>query len=254
MLHAIIIDDEPSGLRSLELLLEKFVPGVKLVAQTTSGTEGIKLINNYRPDIVFLDIYMPGLNGFDLLEKLEFRNFHLIFTTAYEEYALKAIKQSATDYLLKPVDPEDLKNAVTKVMQKKKEKENAPDIFKLTKEITELTEKQSTKIALPGKNGIQFVAPEDITYIEANSNHSIVTLSNDNTVTVTKALKDYEAQLCTKNSTFIRIHNSFIINFNYVTKYLKEDGGYAVIKNKKNIPLSKNKKEEFLKLIGVIRG
>ncbi|MES2680155.1 MAG: LytTR family DNA-binding domain-containing protein [Bacteroidota bacterium] len=246
MIHAVLIDDEYNGLKSLELLIEKFVADVKVVASTIDPLKGVELINNYRPDIVFLDINMPNLNGFELLKKLEFSAFHLIFTTAHREYALKAIKESATDYLLKPIDATDLNLAVEKVKQKISEKQKQPDALDILKHIYEI---QDTRVSLPTKTAIEYVSPNDIVYIEAFSNYAVVFLRNGKEFTVYKALKDYEQQLCKNELAFIRIHNSYIINVNYVTRYLKDDGGYAVIQSRKSIPISKNKKEAFLKLI-----
>lgn len=114
MIHAILVDDEPRVLRSLELLIQKFVPEIKVVATTSEPEKAVELIDDYRPDVVFLDISMPGMNGFEMLEKLTFRNFHLVFTTAHEEYAIQAIRQSALDYLLKPVDAGELKKSLRK--------------------------------------------------------------------------------------------------------------------------------------------
>ena len=246
MLHAVIIDDESNGLKSLELLIKKFSPEVKVIATSTKAIEGVKLINDYRPDIVFLDIYMPNLNGFELLEKLEFRNFHLIFTTAHKEYAIKAIKEQAIDYLLKPIGSEDLNIAVEKVKRKIKEHQLPNDVYKL---LSGLQETQNIKIPIPGKNGIDLVHHNEIIHIEASSNNCVVTIQNKDSALVSKSLKDYEELLCKQEMPFIRIHNSFIINVNYATTYLKEDGGVVVMKDKKSIPISKNKKDEFLKLI-----
>lgn len=246
MLHAVIIDDELNGLVSLELLIKKYVPDVKLVAKTTDAFEGVELINNFRPDIVFLDINMPNLNGFELLEKIEFNKFHLIFTTAYEEYALKAIKKNALDYLLKPIEGTDLKNAIEKVNKNINDHSAMKNALQF---LNTLTEVKDIKVSVPAKTGIELVSGNDIMYIEADSNQAIVVLKNKSKINVTRSLKDYEKQLCEANKNFIRIHNSFIVNINYVTRYVPEDGGYAIIQNEKSVPISKNKKEEFLSLI-----
>jgi two-component system LytT family response regulator len=246
MLHAIIIDDEENGLRSLELLIKKFVPEVKVVATTTEAIKSVELINNYRPDILFLDINMPNLNGFEVLDKIEFRNFHLIFTTAHEEFALKAIKQRAIDYLLKPIGVEDLKKAVEKAQRASEQK--WPEVFSVLKELKETT---GMRVAVPTKEGIELVPSGQISYFEASSNNATVTFTNGNQTKALKSLKDYEEVLCTKDSDFLRIHNSYIININCVTRYVKEDGGYAVMNDKKSIPVSKQKKEEFLKRINL---
>jgi len=231
---------------SLEILLKKYCEDVKVVSSAADANTGIELINNYKPELVFLDIRMPGLDGFDVLDRIQYRDFHLIFSTGYVEYALRAIKQRAVDYLVKPVSKHDVIRAIEKVKKKTHELEKYTNIKAALKE---LHEAQPIRIAVPDRTGIELVMPDDILYIEAHSNRSVVVLSDGSVIEATKALKDYEGQLCGKELNFIRIHNSYIINVNYVTKYLKEDGGYAIIQDKKTIPVSRHKKEEFLNLI-----
>jgi len=247
MLHALIIDDEENGIISLSLLIKRVVPEIKIVATTVYAPRGITLINDFRPDIVFLDINMPDLNGFELLEKIEYKKFHLIFTTAHEEYALKAIKKSAVDYLLKPIGTEDLIKAIEKVKLKIKQNHQLPDTFALLKE---LGESQKQKVTVPSKSGIDMVAISEIMYIEANSNSTIVTFMDGKQLSSSKSLKEYESHL-SENNDFIRVLNSFIINIHGVAKYVKVDGGYAVMQNKKSISVSKQKKDEFLKRINL---
>jgi two-component system LytT family response regulator len=251
MLRAIIVDDELNGIKSLELLIKKFVPGLTIVASTTDATEGKDLINTLQPDIVFLDINMPVLNGFELLEALTHRNFYLVFTTAHQEYGLKAIKQSATDYLLKPIGEKDILDTVARVNQKIKAKLDAPDVKKLLGEIINL---KNTKVPLPGKKTIEYVTPAEILYLEAESSSTRVVLTSLESVLAHKPMKEYEQILCRDGLHFIRIHNSYIINVNYVSRYLKEDGGYVVMPGRKTIPVSKQKKEEFLAAINFTSG
>lgn len=248
MLHAVIIDDEANGVKSLELLVQKFVPDVKVVASTTSAVEGIDLINNFRPDIVFLDINMPVLNGFQVLENLDYKKFCLIFTTAHREHALKALKQNATDYLLKPVDIEELRKAVERARKKLSTHFDLPDFTSL---FVELPITDQMRVPLPGKNSVEYVQSSNIVYIEANSNTCKALIIGQQILEVNKSLKEYENLLCKSGNHFIRIHNSFIINLNHVVRYLREDGGYVVMQGKKTIPVSKNKKEEFLKAINL---
>lgn len=245
MLRAVIIDDESSGLISLELLIKKYTDNVKVVAAVTDAAKAIDLINDYRPEIVFLDIQMPNLDGFEMLQRLTFRGFHLVFTTAHKSYALRALKQGAVDYLLKPVDPAELKQAVERVNQKIQELNEQPDVEELLKD---WKGSQSQRIDIRTKTGIEFVEASQVMYIEASSNRTNVVLADGCALESAKGLKDYETQLCTEGSSFIRIHNSFIINVNYVNRYLREDGGYAVI-DKKSIPVSKARKDDFLKMI-----
>lgn len=246
MLHALIIDDEESGVISLELIIRKYVPEVKIVAKTINALEGVDLINNYRPDIVFLDINMPNVNGFELLEKIEYKKFHLIFTTAHVEYALAAVKKNALDYLLKPIDGDDLRKAIDKVVKSLEENNSVANALAF---LNRFRETEEMKVSVPGKDGIEIVPAKEMMYIEANSNQAIVVLKNGKKYHVSKSLKDYEKQLCSGEGQFMRVHNSFIINVNCVNRYLPEDGGYAVISDGKTIPLSKAKKDEFLKWI-----
>lgn len=248
MLHAVIIDDEANGVKSMELLVQKFVPDVKIVAHTTSPVEGIDIINNYRPDIVFLDINMPVLNGFQMLENLEYKQFCLIFTTAHREYGLKALKKNATDYLLKPVDIEELKMAVERAKKKLNNRVQLPDLKNL---YADWQGSDLIRVPLPAKGFVEYTPASSIIYLEAQSNTSKAMLTNNQCIEVSKPLKEYETLLCKSNSYFIRIHNSFIINVNHVVRYLREDGGYAVMQCKKTIPISKNKKDEFLKAINL---
>ncbi len=242
-IHTVIIDDEVNGVRTLELMLEQFAPEVKVVATSTSAREGVEIINNYRPELVFLDINMPELNGFDLLDLIEHKNFYLIFSTAHQEYALRALKINASDYLLKPIVLEELLSAVDKVKLKIEQNLKIPDIYDV---LSGLMEVRNMRIVLPSKSNIEYVSPSDIVYIEADSNSSQVMLRSGNLVKANYSLKEYEEQLCSKPLFFMRVHHSFIVNLHYVTRYVKEDGGYVVIQGKKSIPLSKQKKSEFL--------
>ncbi len=246
MIHAIIVDDEINGLRSLQLLLEEFSNEIKIVNLTNNAYEAVDMINNFRPDVVFMDISMPQLNGFEVLERLEFKNFYLVFTTAHKKFALTAIKYGATDYILKPIDKKELEACIKKIQHKIQEQGVRPDVFEMLKFINE---KNNFKVHLPTKKGIEYVIPRNIIYIEANSNYSIVSLTNGQNVQVTNALKDFELQLCKKDFNFIRVHHSYIINIDYVTRYIKDDGGLAVLKGIKKIPISRQKKDEFLTLI-----
>jgi two-component system, LytTR family, response regulator len=235
-----------NGIVSLELMIQKYIPEIKVVAKTINAIEGIELIDDYRPDIVFLDINMPNLNGFELLERVEYRNFQLIFTTAHEEYALRAIKKNALDYLLKPVDSEELKKAIERAKENLKKEDFVQNAFSV---LRSMKESDDIKISVPGKSSIDVVSACDIMYVEANSNQAVVVLKDKSKIQVSRSLKDYDQQLCGKKNNFIRLHNSFIVNVDYVMRYVPENGGYVVIQNDKTIPVSKNKKEEFLAMI-----
>jgi two-component system LytT family response regulator len=245
ILRAIIIDDEKSGVNSLRLLIERFIPDVKVVATATKPEQGIELIEDYRPEIVFLDIKMPGLNGFELLDRLTFRGFNLIFTTAYQEYAVKAIKSNALDYLLKPIDIEDLEKTIERVRLK-----GNTDWDKYKKILAELGSMKAIKILLPGRDKVEYVNVNDIVRLESISNYTIVHILKADKITVAKPIIDFENQLCNSEFNFMRVHRSHIINLHYVQKFLKEDS-VIVLADKHSAPLSKNKKEEFMKWLNV---
>ena len=240
MIHAVIIDDEKSGIKSLELLVNKFAPDVKIVATCTDPVQGIEIINSFRPDIVFLDIYMPGLNGFEMLESLTFKGFYLVFTTAYQENALRALKLNAFDYLLKPIDWEELKNTIERIKKRIDENYRMPEILNLIKN---LLNHQDFKLSVPTKSGIEYIMADDIIYIEADSNHSTIYLKNGSSMFTNKMLKDFEQELCENKRWFYRINHSFIIRIDSVVRISKQDNGFVTMLGEKEISISKQKKD-----------
>lgn len=246
MLKAIIVDDELKARENLQILLQDFVQSVEVAALCQNISEAIEAVKLHSPEIVFLDIQLQRESGFDLLTKLKEINFEVIFTTAYTEYAIKAFKFSAIDYLLKPIDIEDLKKSVSRV--EKRVGNN------MTSRLTELVQNlkfgsnENFKIALPTLEGLVFVKVNDIVYCEASSNYTqIFTLEGK--YLVSKTLKEYDDLLSDHN--FFRIHNSYLININSIKKYVKGDGGYVVLNNNISLDVSKRKKEAFLNKIGV---
>jgi two-component system LytT family response regulator len=246
MLKAIIVDDELKARENLLILLHDFVNGIEVVALCQNISEAIEAIKLHSPEIVFLDIQLQRETGFDLLTKLKEINFEVIFTTAHTEYAIKAFKFSAIDYLLKPIDIEELKKAVSKV---EKRVGNT-----MTSRLTELVQNlkfgpaENFKIALPTLEGLIFVKIDDILYCEASSNYTqIFTLEGK--YLVSKTLKEYDELLSDHN--FFRIHNSYLININSIKKYVKGEGGYVVLNNNTSLDVSKRKKEAFLNKIGI---
>jgi two-component system, LytTR family, response regulator len=246
MLRAIIIDDEKKGITSLELLIGKYIKDVKVVATTQDPEEGIELIENYRPEIVFLDIQMPNLNGFELLARLSYRGFNLIFTTAHQEFAIKAIKNNALDYLLKPIDHEDLEKAVDRA--KKNLDVDQWDNYKNLLE--QIGASRSNKISLPGREKVEYVTISDIIRLESDSNYTFVYTMKAERILVSKTIGDFEDQLCTDEHNFMRVHQSHIINLKYVKKFLKDEGEIVLV-NEHQTPLSKNKKDAFMKWLDV---
>jgi two-component system LytT family response regulator len=245
MVHAVIVDDEINGVKSLELLLKGFATDIKLVGTSTDAVKAVDMINLLRPDIVFLDISMPDLNGFDVLERLEHKKFYLVFTTAHKKYALQALKLGATDYLLKPVDFRELHKTIEKIKLQITVENQKPNVYETLQKIFEV---RNIKIHLPTKTGIEYVSPDDIIYIEADSKYARVNLVGDVTVNVTNGLKDYDIQLCKNELNFLRIHHSYIVNLNYVMRYMK-DGSSVIVSGKRMIPISRQKKEELMRII-----
>jgi two-component system, LytTR family, response regulator len=252
MLKAIIIDDERSSRNALRQKLGNHCPEINIIAECENGEEGIKSIEEKKPDIIFLDVEMPRMNGFTMLQQLQQRNpmaigFEIIFTTAYDHYAIKAIKYSALDYLVKPVEVADLKLAVEKAAAKRKNSNSNPALEMLLQNLMN-KEKEQHHIAIPCMDGLQFVETGNIIYLEAESNYSIFHLAGNKKITVAKTLKDFEELL--PSSIFFRIHHSYIININCIEKYSKGEGGQVLMKNGVTLDVARRKKEAFMKMIG----
>ena len=247
MLKAIIIDDEANSRNALRQKLMNHCPEVNIIAECENGEEGIKSIETNKPDIIFLDVEMPRMNGFTMLQQLHQHDFEIIFITAYDHYAIKAIKYSALDYLVKPVEVSDLKIAVGKAALKRKSSSGNMALETLLHNLMS-KQKEQHRIAIPSMEGLQFVEISDIIYLEANSNYSTFHLTGNKKITVSKTLKDFEELL--PQSVFIRIHHSYIININCIEKYVKGDGGQVLMKNGALLDVARRKKEEFMKIIG----
>ncbi len=243
LLRAIIIDDDEVGIEALKLLISKFIDDVNVVAECSDPSKAIKLIQDYSPEIVFLDIQMPGMNGFELLEKLGEKNFKLIFATAHHEHALKALKLNAHDYLLKPVDYRELRETINRVRRGLSERVNTKGNYEIP-DLSNLLLKN--KLAIHTKAGIESVDFTDIVSFESMSNYSKIYLRSARTLTTPKTLKEFENQLCNKNLNFMRVHNSYVINLEKITRYIKEEECIIMVNDQK-IPVAKSKKELFFK-------
>lgn len=241
---AIIVDDEKHCRDVLGLLLQKHCPVVRLVASCADGQSAVESIEMHHPDIVFLDIEMPGMSGFDVLETTRFTNFEVIFTTAYNEYAIKAIRHNALDYILKPIDKDELIQAVARMRQDTPVKETS----KVDKFIEYLNrQKMGDRIALPTSDGLQILQSEEICFCESEGGYTRFFLTNGKVSLISKTLKEVEDVLEPKG--FCRVHHSYLINLRYVQKYIRGDGGEVIMSNGKNIPVSRNKKQEFLNFL-----
>ena len=244
-IKAILIDDELSSLQNLQQKLKEFCPDVSVVAITQKPEDAIILIQQYKPDVIFLDIEMPRMNGFRMLDELEDINFDIIFTTAYNHYAVDAIRLSAFDYLMKPIAIKDLQNAVERLIKHRlaptKEK------MDILRNALNNTKSQDEKIAIPTNDGLEFISIGNIVHIESSGNYCKVCLRNGKKISVSKILKEFEDILLPYR--FYRIHNSHLINLKYIEKYLKGDGGQVMLTNGDILDVARRKKEEFLKLI-----
>ena len=246
MLRAIIIDDERSSRNGLRQKLVNHCPEVNIIGECENGEDGIKSIEANKPDIIFLDVEMPRMNGFTMLQQLQQHDFEIIFITAYDHYAIKAIKYSALDYLVKPVEIADLQSAVERASDKRKKTTGNMALETLLHNLVN-KEKEHHRIAIPSMEGLQFVETGDIIYLEAHSNYTNFYLSNNKKITVAKTLKDFEELL--PASIFVRIHHAYIININCIQKYIKGEGGQVLMKNGATLDVARRKKEEFIKMI-----
>ena len=247
MITSILIDDENHSLDSLEADLKKNCPEIHILAKCTSAKEGIFAIKEIKPQLVFLDIEMPWLNGFEMLEMLDHIDFSIIFTTAFDKFAAKAFRLSAVDYLLKPIDSHDLKSAVDKVVEKIKHASDKGNINNLLQNIRLPVLDQ--KIALPNREGYEFALVNSILYCLAEGAYTKVILNDKRKLLISKPLGDIEEMLPT--DIFIRIHHSTVVNINAVTYYVRTDGGYVIMNTNEKLIVSKAKKERLMQRLGL---
>jgi len=248
-MKAIIIDDEAKARRVIQAMLAEHCPDIEVITTADDVPSGVKAINREMPDVVFLDIEMPGYTGFQLLDFFDDVSFEIIFTTAYSDYAIKAFEVSAIDYLLKPIQIDQLVKAVNKVKSKQKSQLNEKiEALKLNLNETN----QLSKIALPVADGFLFVKPEDILYLKAESSYTRIFLTDDKDLLVTRTLKEFEKLI--DHPHFMRIHRSYLINLNHIKQYVRSDGGHIEMDNKDIVYFSKDKKEELLGAFSTMNG
>lgn len=246
MIKSIIIDDEVHCLDTLNMLISDFCPEVQVMEQCMSAKKGLQAIDKYKPDLVFLDIEMPSINGFELLEQFKEIPFSVIFTTSYDQYAIKAIRFSALDYLLKPVDPKELVAAVHKVQAQKTPP--SAEQFRILMDQVQHKETGFTKIAVPTSEGFELIPVDQVLRCEAEDNYTHLHLKNKNKITACRTLKDVEEQLH-DFGFFIRVHHSWLVNLNEVTKYVRGEGGYLIMNDGVTVNVSRSRKEMLIKKI-----
>lgn len=246
-LRAILIDDEKGSLESLTFELGEYCPEVDIIAATQKPEEGLTLIQQLKPDLVFLDIEMPGMNGFELLQRLGDTSMHVIFVTAYDQFAIRAFDFNAIDYVLKPVRKDKLISAVHKVISQQQPAFDRNALEALMQNIRVQTQAGLENIALPTHEGFTMVHVNDIRYLQAESNYTWVHHADNKKYLVSRTLRDLEELL--KFPQYFRAHKSYLINLNHVDKYVRGQGGYLVMKDQTQIPVSRTQKEELLRII-----
>lgn len=245
-MKAIIIDDEIDSLETTELLIDNFCPQVTIIGVANDAERGIRMIDKLQPELVFLDISMPKMNGFELLNRLTFKQFELVFTTAHDTYAIEAFQVGAIHYLLKPIDTEELIKAVERVEIKLKQAEQLPDITSILQQVTA---NRQPKIAIPSLKGLEMIEVDNIIRCEADSNYSIIYMIS-NKIVVTKTLKELEQLLSTYN--FVRIHHSHLINLGHLKTYLKGEGGVVILSNGEHVNVSRSRKSGLLEKLELL--
>lgn len=243
MIKAVIVDDEPYCCDVLSTLLERYCPDVTVHAVCYSAEEAIRVLSTDQVQLLFLDIEMPHMNGFAMLEKLPRIDFELIFTTSYDQYAIKAFRFSALDYLLKPIDREELQMAVRKATQRLQ--------YPLPQQLEILLQKLYqppslvSRIALPTMEGLQLIPVDTIISCASSSNYTILSLKDNQKLTVSRTLKEIEEML--EEYGFLRVHHSYLVNLNEIRKYIKGEGGNLIMSDGTSIDVSRSKKEVLLK-------
>lgn len=242
MLKTVVIDDELNGRNIVKSFLEKYCEGVNVIGEADGVESGVECIIEKNPDLVFLDIQMQDGTGFDLLEKLPKRNFKLVFVTSFDHYAIKAFKFSAVDYILKPVDPDQLVEAVEKVKAMAPADNVESKIDVLISNINSLE-----KIALPSMDGIRFIKINEIIRCESDNNYTLFYLTSKEKILVSKTLKDYEILL--SGSKFYRVHKSHLVNLKFISKYIPGEGGYLILEDGSHVDVSRRKKEGLMQIL-----
>lgn len=244
---AIIIDDSLQARKLLRLMLLELASEVKVAGEAANVDDGLQLIEKEQPDAVFLDIEMPGKTGIQLAEILLERNFkgNVVFTTAYNAYAIKAFRLSAIDYLLKPIQEDQLTEAVKKLKEEKKNRDNQSRLNALSEN---LREERNEVLSIPSQSGFEYLPISEIEYLEADGSYVKIYCINNRSLTVSKNLKYFENALadCTN---FIRPHRSFLVNMDYVTNYSKSDGGFLTLKRNVQIPVSRERKQAIQEIL-----
>lgn len=240
LINSIVVDDERNGRENLIGLLKRHCPEIAIVAEASSSTEAISKIEEQRPQLVFLDIEMPGKNGFEVLNHFDTPGFKVIFVTAYDQFAIQAIRFSALDYLLKPIDVTELRMAVDRFHNKKDKADQRLDVFKNNKSVSS----EERRIAIPSNDKIDFVKIKDIVTCKGEGGYTRITLYDSPELFTSKPLIYYEELL--EGFNFLRTHKAYLINTTHVVSYVKSDGGFIQMSNEQIIPVSRRRRDQVL--------
>lgn len=244
MIKSILIDDEVHCLDTLNILLSDYCPEIQVLEKCMSAKQGLIAIQKLQPELVFLDIEMPSMNGFELLEHFSTIPFSVIFTTSYDQYAIKAIRFSALDYLLKPIDPKELIISINKVQKQKNLP--SPEQFMMLMSQMQHPESGFHKIAVPTAEGFELIPFDQLVRCEANDNYTNLFLKNKTRITACRTLKEMEEQL-NQFTCFIRVHHSYLVNLNEVIRYIRGEGGYLIMSDGASVNVSRSRKDSLLK-------
>ena len=244
MIKSLIVDDEMHGRKTLSILLKEYCPEVVVMEECADAESAIKAIEKHQPDLIFLDIEMPRMTGFEMLERLPVINFAVVFTTSHDQYAVKAFRFYALDYLLKPVEPKELIAAVHKVKTQKQLP--SPEQYQML--LNKLGNKEDVlpKIPVPTSDGFELVPVDEVLFCEAHDNYTYFSLRNKKRIVACRMLKEVEEQL-NDFPFFVRVHNSYIVNLKEVKKYVRGEGGYVIMSDESSVNVSRSRKEDLLK-------
>jgi two-component system LytT family response regulator len=246
-MRAILVDDEPDGIRTLKKLLELNCPEVEIIATCSNTFEAVNKIEELKPDLLFLDIRMPNKSGLDMLAEISEIEFEVIFVTAHNEYMLQALQFSAVDYLMKPVDEDRLQEAVQRVEKRLKGKKNAGHTEVLLHNINKAGYPLEMRLCLPTQKGFTIVKLEEIIYCEAQRSYTLFRLINNKSIIISKPLFDYDKLLA--DTVFLRVHKSFLINLMHIKEYMRGEGGTVIMSDGMEVEISRRKKEQFLEKV-----
>lgn len=247
MIKAFAVDDEKGSLENLGRFLEPFRNKIILQGTSTDAEEAVEVLNAVRPDLLFLDIQMPGKNGFEVLKALDYKELEVIFVTAFDHYGIQAVKFSALDYLLKPIDKEEFNQAVIRAIERIKEKSRNVQLENLLNNMVQKDSRQLHRLALSSLKEVRLVGPQEIVRCESSNVYTTFYLATGESITISRPIYEYEELLA--DYGFIRCHQSHLVNISHIKSWKREDGDFLVMSNQSMIPVSRSKKKSLQKIL-----